>query len=374
MAAPSNQNQKNTAEIFDKIPPQDLEAERSVLGSILLSNESLDEVLQHLQADRFYADAHRRMFKAIKEMFEAGIRGVDIITLAHELQKRGELEQIGGPAYLEKVLATVPHAAHSEYYAKIVRERWLQRSLIEACTESLREAYYSADTVDEVLARAEKRVFAIVEDESSNDKVAIADILEDTFQRIFQRMDQEGTISGLHTGFHGLDEVTSGFQPSELIILAARPSMGKTALVCNFALAVSGAKPVWLSAGFVMRDNRPLMTVTLMGGDMQAQGIAQVLINVLDLGANLQAATDMARFHHSQVPNALTLESKLFGLVGKDLLAMGHKVQATNGGAMGGYQAIMFTPDGNAPATNGQIGGFYRGGSDHRKDGQVVAY
>jgi gamma-glutamyltranspeptidase / glutathione hydrolase len=131
-----------------------------------------------------------------------------------------------------------------------------------------------------------------------------------------------------------------------------------------------------LSAGFVMHNNRPLMTVTLMGGDMQAQGIAQVLINVLDLGANLQAATDMARFHHSQVPNALTLESKLFGLVGKELLAMGHKAQATNGGAMGGYQAIMFTPDGDAraPTTNGQIGGFYRGGSDHRKDGQVVAY
>jgi gamma-glutamyltranspeptidase/glutathione hydrolase len=116
------------------------------------------------------------------------------------------------------------------------------------------------------------------------------------------------------------------------------------------------------------------MTVTLMGGDMQAQGIAQVLVNVLDLGANLQAATDMARFHHSQVPNALTLESKLFGLVGKELMAMGHKAQSTNGGAMGGYQAIMFTPDDSAPATNGQLAGFYRGGSDHRKDGQVVAY
>jgi gamma-glutamyltranspeptidase/glutathione hydrolase len=130
-----------------------------------------------------------------------------------------------------------------------------------------------------------------------------------------------------------------------------------------------------LSAGFVMRNNRPLMTVTLMGGDMQAQGIAQVLVNVLDLGANLQAATDMARFHHSQVPNALTLESKLFGLVGKDLAAMGHKVQSTNGGAMGGYEAIMFTPDPDArAAANGPVRGFYRGGSDHRKDGQVVAY
>jgi gamma-glutamyltranspeptidase/glutathione hydrolase len=130
-----------------------------------------------------------------------------------------------------------------------------------------------------------------------------------------------------------------------------------------------------LSAGFVMQNNRPLMTVTLMGGDMQAQGIAQVLVNVLDLGANLQAATDMARFHHAQVQNVLGLESKLFGLVGRELQAMGHDVQSVNGGAMGGYQAIMFTPDpGASGPADGPIKGFYRAGSDHRKDGQAVAY
>jgi gamma-glutamyltranspeptidase/glutathione hydrolase len=130
-----------------------------------------------------------------------------------------------------------------------------------------------------------------------------------------------------------------------------------------------------LSAGFVMQNNRPLMTVTLMGGDMQAQGIAQVLINVLDLGANLQAATDMARFHHTQVPNVLNLESKLFGLVGNQLKAMGHDARSTDGGGLGGYQAIMFTPDLAAPGSaDGPIKGFYRAGSDHRKDGQAMAY
>ena len=130
-----------------------------------------------------------------------------------------------------------------------------------------------------------------------------------------------------------------------------------------------------LSAGFVMQNNRPLMTVTLMGGDMQAQGIAQVLVNVLDLGANLQAATDIARFYHSQVPNVLSLESKLFGLVGGQLQAMGHNVRSTNGGAVGGYQAVMFTPDpGAAGPIDGPIKGFYRAGSDHRKDGQAAAY
>ena len=133
-----------------------------------------------------------------------------------------------------------------------------------------------------------------------------------------------------------------------------------------------------LSAGFVMQNNRPMMTVTLMGGDMQAQGIAQVLLNVLDLGANLQAATDMARFRHSQFPNVLSLESQLFALVGGRLKAMGHAVESINGDTVGGYQAIMFTPDPNAPGPvagrPATIRGFYRAGSDHRKDGQAVGY
>ncbi len=133
-----------------------------------------------------------------------------------------------------------------------------------------------------------------------------------------------------------------------------------------------------LSAGFVMRQDRPVMTVTLMGGDMQAQGIAQVLVNVLDLGANLQAASDMARFRHVQVANTLTLESQLFSLVGTQMRAMGHTVQSVSGDSVGGYQAIMFTPDDQAanPGEAGQtlLKGFYRAGSDHRKDGQAVGY
>lgn len=117
-----------------------------------------------------------------------------------------------------------------------------------------------------------------------------------------------------------------------------------------------------LSAGFVMHEGRPLMTVTLMGGDMQAQGIAQVLVDILDLGANLQAASDMARFRHTQVPNVLMLESQLFAQVGESLRAMGHNVRPTTGGTVGGFQGILFTPD------------FYRAGSDHRKDGQAVGF
>jgi gamma-glutamyltranspeptidase/glutathione hydrolase len=127
-----------------------------------------------------------------------------------------------------------------------------------------------------------------------------------------------------------------------------------------------------LAAGFVMKDKAPLMTITLMGGDVQAQGHAQALVNVLDLGANLQLATDMARFRHSQLPNKLEMESELYKLVGARLHEMGHAVEPVNGSRVGGYQSIMFVPTAT-PASTG-LGGYYRAGSDHRKDGQAVGW
>ncbi len=225
--------------LFDRVPPQDLEAERSVLGSCLLQTDVIDDVLMMIRGSYFYSDAHQKIFGAILAMYEQGIRGIDAVTVNHELQKRGQLDDVGGPTAIMQILATVPHAAYAEHYARIVRDKWLQRTLIDACTETLRESYDSSDETDDILARAEQRVFAIVEQQESIDKFAIKDILDDTFARIFERMDQEGTISGLHTGFDSLDGLTSGFQSSELIVLAARPSMGKTALVCNFALSIA---------------------------------------------------------------------------------------------------------------------------------------
>ena len=135
-----------------------------------------------------------------------------------------------------------------------------------------------------------------------------------------------------------------------------------------------------LSAAFVTQKSQPSpmrMTVTLMGGDMQAQGIAQVLLGTLDLGANLQGSADMARFRHNQFTNVLGLESGLFNLVGGPLKAMGHDARSIDSSTVGGYQAILFTPDPNAPGGSGALApvkGFYRGGSDHRKDGQAIGY
>jgi len=129
-----------------------------------------------------------------------------------------------------------------------------------------------------------------------------------------------------------------------------------------------------LAAGFVMKDKEPVMTITLMGGDMQAQGHAQLLVNILDLGANLQAAAEMARFRHNQVPNELNLETELFNALGAQLSAMGHKVRSVDGASMGGVQSILFTADPAASEGKGHVGGIYRGGSDHRKDGAAVGW
>lgn len=222
------------------VPPQDLEAERAVIASILLQNSAYDEVVQSIRAPSyFYADAHRRMFASIKAMYERSPSGIDALTLRAEIEKAGDLDAVGGVPYLLKVLETVPHAAHADYYAKIVLARYIEREAIEASSETIRDIRHSGDEVFDIIGRAEKRFFDLAENSGGSDRIEIADILDDTFERLFERMGKEGSISGTASGISGLDDLLSGFQPSELIILAARPAMGKTALVCNFALTIA---------------------------------------------------------------------------------------------------------------------------------------
>ena len=223
----------------DHLPPQNLDAERGVLGSILLMNEAIDEVAEVLRAEHFYSDAHQCLYRAIFALHERGVRGIDAVTLAEELECRKELEDIGGVPYLMEILEAVPHAAHARYYAEIVRQKSIQRNLIYACTDILRDAYAAAEDTEELLQTAEHRIFQILEDQTAATKFAIGDILIDAFDRINERLANAGNISGLATGFSDLDAKTNGFQPSELIILAARPSMGKTALVCNWAQGIA---------------------------------------------------------------------------------------------------------------------------------------
>lgn len=222
-----------------ELPPQNLEAERSVLGSILLENEAFDEVADLLQPAHFYSDAHRRIAEAIFRLYEKKFGGIDAVTVAEELEQRNELEQVGGAAYLAEILETVPHAAHAKYYAGIVRDKYVQRSLREACTQILRDITDESQDTQDLLNHAEERVFQILEQQGESEKREIRDILLDAFDGIKLRVEQEGGVSGMSSGFVELDGMTSGLHRSELVIVAARPSMGKTAFVCNIAKSIA---------------------------------------------------------------------------------------------------------------------------------------
>lgn len=225
-----------------RVPPQDLDAERSVLGAMLLSSEIIDDVLLNCRPDEFYSDANKTIFAAIRDMYESGASGIDIRTVKRELESREKLEEIGGPPYLAQLVETVPFVEHATYYAKIVHDKCVLRKVIEACRETLGEAYGSIGETGDLVAQAERRIYAIAEDGDSGEGIDMDSILDRTFDRIYARLDQEGETSGIPTGFYGLNEMISGFRGSELLVLAARPAMGKTALVCNFALAVGLAQ------------------------------------------------------------------------------------------------------------------------------------
>lgn len=222
------------------LPPQNLIAERSVLGSILLENHAIDEIGDVLHPEHFYSDVHATIFTAILKMNESTVK-VDAVTLAEELDRRNQLNDIGGIPYIMEILEAVPHAAHAKYYAEIVRDKWIQRSLTNVCTEVLHDCYEGTDDTADVLERAERGIFDILANQETRQKLAMEDIMMATLDRINERMGKEGSISGLSTGFVDLDRQTNGFQPAELVILAARPSMGKTAFVCNIAEWCAGA-------------------------------------------------------------------------------------------------------------------------------------
>src|SRR5579872_5403877 len=224
---------------IERLPPQNLEAEKGVLGSILLNNHVLDDVADLLQADHFYLDSHQRIYRAIVRLHESGVHGFDAVTVGEALDKENELKEAGGAEYLIELLESVPHSAHTRYHADIVRDKAIQRRLIFACTDILRSAYDDSLDTEDMLNQAEQQIFQVLEQQEAGTKIELKEILLDTFARIDERLGRQGAISGLSTGFRDLDNKTNGLQPSELVILAARPSMGKTAFVLNLAEAVA---------------------------------------------------------------------------------------------------------------------------------------
>lgn len=229
----SHQSGRVSSEILDRLPPQNLEAERGVLGSLLLDADMCDEVALILRSDDFYADANQKLYAHLMAMHDEGKR-IDITLLVERLRQAGDLEAIGGPAYLGEVAQSVPYAANAVYYAEIVREKATLRALIRASTDILRSAYEPTLETREMVSRAEEQIFAVHDQRSSDQVVNIHDLLLEAFDRIDARL-EHGEGVGIPTGFNDLDTLTGGLHDSEFVVLAARPSMGKTALATNIA-------------------------------------------------------------------------------------------------------------------------------------------
>lgn len=214
-----------------RLPPQHLEGEMSVLGGVLLENEALNKALEILRPEDFYRESHRKIFEALIELSENG-EPADLVTLTAALQKRGELETVGGSGYLATLVDYVPTAANIVYYCRLVKEKALMRRLVQVATDIATQAFQGGD-VEEVLDRAEKSIFEVAENRTRPSFFPVKDILKDTFRNIERLYDRKELVTGAPSGFVDLDNLTSGLQPGDLVIIAGRPSMGKTAFCLN---------------------------------------------------------------------------------------------------------------------------------------------
>ena len=217
-----------------KLPPQSIDAEMSILGGILLENEAINRVLDILVPDDFYRESHRKIIRAMIELNEHR-EPCDLITLTTILKKRGELEDVGGGAYLATLVDFVPTAANIAYYGRIVKEKAIARNLIRAATEIVTDGYDEQSEIEELLDKAQKTIFEISENRVKTPYYQLNAILKDTIKYIGDLYEKKEHTTGVPTGFLDLDDKTAGFQRSDLIIIAGRPSMGKTAFALNIA-------------------------------------------------------------------------------------------------------------------------------------------
>jgi replicative DNA helicase len=223
---------------FERVPPQDLDAEQSVLGGMLLSKDAIADVVEVIKGHDFYKPAHETIFQAILDIYAKG-EPADPITIAAELTKRGEINKVGGASYLHTLVQTVPTAANAEYYAEIVHERAVLRRLVEAGTRITQMGYAADDDVDEIVNRAQAEIYAVTEQRTSEDYLPLGDIMEGALDEIEAIGSRTGEMTGVPTGFTDLDSLTNGLHPGQMIVIAARPAMGKSTLALDFARAAS---------------------------------------------------------------------------------------------------------------------------------------
>ncbi len=271
MAKKAESSYKDLQSEYGKMPPQAVDLEEAVLGALMLERDAFTVVGDLLEPDAFYKDANQRIFRAIHKLFLQD-DPIDILTVSESLKQTGELEQVGGYYYLSQLTSRVASAAHIEFHAKIIVQKYIQRKLIRVCTDLQDMAYDDATDVSDLIDKAQKAVFDIADGNIKKETGEIASIIRTALKGIEEAGENPDGINGIPSGFRALDAVTNGWQPSDLVIIAARPAMGKTAFVLSMArnMAVTYKQPIAvfsLEMSAVQLVNRLIASETELGSN-----------------------------------------------------------------------------------------------------------
>ncbi|HUW55640.1 MAG TPA: replicative DNA helicase [Planctomycetota bacterium] len=279
MAAKSDSGGSAEDALFGRVPPQNLEAEQAVLGCMLLEPDTVGLVVQEINREDFYSPEHQAIFDGVTTLFDRG-DPIDTITLREQLNKDGMLDRVGGSEYLATLTETVPSAASAVHYARIVRDRAILRMLIGTTTTILRDAYDEAHEPRELLDRAERMMFEVAGKHAATTVHSVRDVLKQTFEIIDDLHARKGRLRGLSTGFYDLDDLTTGLHGSELIIVAARPSIGKTTFALNIARHVAIEEEAGvLIFNFEMSKEQLAQNLLCSEARVDAQQIRKGLLN-----------------------------------------------------------------------------------------------
>ena len=261
----------NGAELSShKLPPQNIEAEQSVLGGILIENEAIHRVMEILTSGDFYREAHRKIFDALLSLSERD-EPADLITLINELRKSDQLDAIGGASYVTSLIDSVVTAANIEYYARIIKEKSVLRKLIETSTQIVTRSYEDQGDVDNLLDESERAIFEITENRVKPSFYPIRDIVKSSFKTIERLYEKKELVTGVPSGFKELDQKTAGFQPSDLIIVAGRPGMGKTAFCLNIAQYAAMEKRIPVAV-FSLEMSKEQLVIRMLCSEANVDG------------------------------------------------------------------------------------------------------
>ena len=309
-----------------KLPPQHIEAEQCVLGAILLENEALLKVHDLLKPDNSYRPSHRKIFEAILALFERN-EPIDLLTVTEVLRKRNQIEEVGGSAYLASLMEAIPTAANVLHHARMVRETAILRSLINVATEVIAECYEHTDDVEELLDRAERMIFEISEQRVSAAFANLKELLKDSIRYTEQLYERHELITGLPTGFRDFDQLTAGLQPSDLIIIAARPGMGKTSFALNIArnVGVRVQEPRQPVAIFSLEMSKEQLALRMLcaEAEIDSSRLRRGYLDKKEWGRLVNAANDL-----SDTPIFIDDSP---GLTALDIRAKARRLQAEHG-------------------------------------------